>query len=51
VLVEPQVNPVKHFPIVTIGHKLMLPFLPAITAAFIEISASILPARSSPTRW
>lgn len=43
VLVEPQVNPVKHFPIVTIGHKLMLPFLPAITAAFIDISESLLP--------
>lgn len=43
VLVEPQVNPVKHFPIVTIGHKLLLPFLPAITAAFIEITDSVLP--------
>jgi len=43
VLVEPQVNPVKHFPIVTVGHKLLLPFLPAITAAFIDISASVLP--------
>jgi hypothetical protein len=43
VLVEPQVNPVKHFPIVTIGHKLLLPFLPAITAAFVDISQSVLP--------
>ena len=43
VLVEPQVNPVKHFPIVTVGHKLLLPFLPAITAAFIDISHSVLP--------
>jgi hypothetical protein len=43
VLVEPQVNPVKHFPIVTIGHKLLLPFLPAITAAFVEITDSVLP--------
>ncbi|MGB5833584.1 MAG: sulfite exporter TauE/SafE family protein [Thiohalocapsa sp.] len=43
VLVEPQVNPVKHFPIVTIGHKLLLPFLPAITATFIEVSVSVLP--------
>jgi len=43
VLVEPQVNPVKHFPIVTIGHKLLLPFLPAITASFIDISESVLP--------
>ncbi|WP_296899013.1 sulfite exporter TauE/SafE family protein, partial [Thiohalocapsa sp.] len=43
VLVEPQVNPVKHFPIVSIGHKLLLPFLPAITAAFVDISQSVLP--------
>ena len=43
VLVEPQVNPVKHFPIVSIGHKVLLPFLPAITAAFVDISASVLP--------
>ena len=43
VLVEPQVNPVKHFPIVTIGHKLLLPFLPAITTAFVEVTESVLP--------
>ncbi len=43
VLVEPQINPVKHFPIVTIGHKLLLPFLPAITKTFVEITQSFLP--------
>lgn len=43
VLVEPQVNPVKHFPIVTIGHKIMLPFLPAITTALIDITGSVMP--------
>ncbi len=43
VLIEPQVNPVKHFPIVTIGHKIMLPFLPAITAFFLAITHSLLP--------
>jgi len=43
VLVEPQVNPVKHFPIVTIGHKLMLPFLPAITVALVDITGAVLP--------
>ncbi len=26
-LIEPTVNPIKHFPVVTVGHKLMLPFL------------------------
>jgi hypothetical protein len=25
-LIEPQINPVKHFPVVTVTHKLMLPF-------------------------
>lgn len=44
VLVEPQVNPVKHFPIVSIGHKIMLPFLPAITGWFLDISHAVLPA-------
>lgn len=29
-LIEPTVNPIKHFPVVTIGHKLMLPFLPTV---------------------
>jgi hypothetical protein len=43
VLVEPQVNPIKHFPIVTIGHKIMLPFLPAITGALVAVTDSFLP--------
>ena len=25
VLVEPQINPIKHFPVVTVGHKLLIP--------------------------
>ena len=29
-LVEPQVNPIKHFPVVTVSHKLILPTGPAI---------------------
>jgi hypothetical protein len=29
-LIEPTVNPIKHFPVVTIGHKIMLPFIPAL---------------------
>ncbi len=28
-LVEPQVNPIKHFPVVTVSHKLLLPTIPA----------------------
>ena len=30
-LIEPQVNPIKHFPVVTVAHKIMLPFFPYIT--------------------
>ncbi len=25
-LIEPQVNPIKHFPVVTVSHKLLWPF-------------------------
>ncbi len=32
-LIEPTVNPVKHFPVVTVAAKLILPFLPAMTTA------------------
>ncbi|MFT7520317.1 MAG: hypothetical protein ACI9MC_002462 [Kiritimatiellia bacterium] len=27
-LIEPQINPIKHFPVVTVSHKLMLPVIP-----------------------
>jgi len=30
-LVEPQVNPLKHFPVVTVSHKLLLPTIPHFT--------------------
>lgn len=29
-LIEPQVNPIKHFPVVTVSHKIMLPLTPTI---------------------
>lgn len=29
-VVEPQVNPIKHFPVVTVAHKLMLPLIPSL---------------------
>ncbi|NRA94713.1 MAG: hypothetical protein HRU14_00735 [Planctomycetes bacterium] len=32
-LIEPQVNPVKHFPVVTVSHKLMLSFIPVLIGA------------------
>ena len=34
-LIEPQVNPVKHFPVVTVSHKIILPFTLTITALFV----------------
>jgi hypothetical protein len=33
-LIEPQVNPIKHFPVVTVSHKIMLPFLPRLVREF-----------------
>lgn len=31
-LIEPQVNPIKHFPVVTVSHKIILPFSLTMTA-------------------
>jgi hypothetical protein len=28
VLIEPQINPIKHFPVVTVSHKMLLPLVP-----------------------
>jgi hypothetical protein len=28
-LIEPQINPIKHFPVVTVSHKVLIPFIPA----------------------
>lgn len=33
-LVEPQINPVKHFPVVTVSHKLLLPLVPSLAKQF-----------------
>jgi hypothetical protein len=32
-LVEPQINPIKHFPVVTVSHKVIWPMLPEIVRA------------------
>ncbi len=29
-LIEPQINPIKHFPVVTVSHKMILPFGPTL---------------------
>lgn len=31
-LIEPQINPIKHFPVVTVSHKLLLPLTPTLIA-------------------
>ena len=35
-LIEPQVNPIKHFPVVTVSHKLLLPTVPAILGPLLD---------------
>ncbi|MFM1803008.1 MAG: hypothetical protein RJA81_2360, partial [Planctomycetota bacterium] len=32
-LVEPQINPIKHFPVVTVSHKFLLPMIPILASA------------------
>ena len=32
-LVEPQINPVKHFPVVTVSHKVIWPMVPQLVGA------------------
>jgi hypothetical protein len=44
-LIEPQVNPLKHFPVVTVSHKLLLPMIPSLhtsTGIAIEWIAGII---------
>jgi cell division septation protein DedD len=33
-LIEPQINPIKHFPVVTVSHKIMIPVTPALARGF-----------------
>ncbi len=44
-LVEPQINPLKHFPVVTVSHKLLLPTIPAF-ARLLENTLGHDPATS-----
>ncbi len=37
-LIEPQINPIKHFPVVTVSHKLLLPFIPTLTRVLVKVS-------------
>jgi hypothetical protein len=36
-LIEPQINPIKHFPVVTVAAKIMLPLSPKLIPAFHEV--------------
>lgn len=31
-LIEPQLNPIKHFPVVTVSHKLLVPMIPVVAS-------------------
>jgi hypothetical protein len=33
-LVEPQINPIKHFPVVTVSHKMLFPTIPLLASVF-----------------
>ena len=37
VLIEPQINPIKHFPVVTVSHKLLLGLIPHFTGVLIGL--------------
>lgn len=39
-LIEPQVNPIKHFPVVTVSHKIILPMLPTLMGV---LAAPLMP--------
>jgi hypothetical protein len=41
-LIEPQVNPIKHFPVVTVSHKVLLPTVPWFSEQFNVSSALVL---------
>ena len=41
-LVEPQINPVKHFPVVTVSHKVILPMSPKLTSLFMSMLVPVL---------
>lgn len=40
-LIEPQVNPIKHFPVVTVSHKIILPLTPTLISLLTPIVGKI----------
>ena len=47
VLLEPKYNPVKHFPAVTVGHKLVLPFSVQLSEAFAAVLSPLGPVAAN----
>jgi hypothetical protein len=41
-LIEPQINPIKHFPVVTVSHKIVLPMAPTIFQGLESVLAPVL---------
>ena len=39
-LVEPQINPIKHFPVVTVSHKIMVPFIYPFALNLIDLGVN-----------
>jgi hypothetical protein len=37
-LIEPQINPIKHFPVVTVGHKVCLPMIPTLAGILRDLN-------------
>ncbi len=42
VLIEPQINPIKHFPVVTVSHKVLLPMQPLLAQPLVPIFGGVL---------
>ena len=42
VLIEPQINPIKHFPVVTVSHKVILPMQPALASQLVPLFGAVL---------
>jgi hypothetical protein len=45
-LIEPQINPVKHFPVVTVSHKIVLPTVKLFASAYEQLGLSTMRART-----
>jgi hypothetical protein len=45
-LIEPQINPVKHFPVVTVSHKIVLPTVKLFASAYEQLGMSAMRART-----